>query len=195
MIRCATARRWIVRALADDLPERRRPLLAAHLAGCAACRARARDQAALVQEIADSPVPEPGPAYWDSFPGRVRERIRVLASGAAAPAALLAAAVRQERACRLALAASVVLALALGIHESRSPAPPERAAAALARVVREPGLAALVLPADLEAEDPGLELEELYSELDRDEALSLRSRLEREIGIDRFPPEDDENES
>jgi hypothetical protein len=70
-----------------------------HLASCAGCRTEAERVSRLLGSLAATEVPDPGPAYWDSFLARVWHRIsRERASGRTALHGL-----------RWALAASVAL--------------------------------------------------------------------------------------
>jgi anti-sigma factor RsiW len=74
-MRCALARRWILRALADDLSERRGRALAGHLAECSACRAEARASGARWREIGAAASAGRGPLFWEALPARVRRWI------------------------------------------------------------------------------------------------------------------------
>lgn len=189
-LRCARFRRWILRSLSDDLPERKRGRLAEHLAACPGCLREAREAAALLCSLGAPGVPDPGPAYWKAFPGRVRRRIEEARARSAAPPPLAAL---QERACRAAVAAALAAAALLAALG----APPARRdeAAVLARAVLEPGLAPRILPSALEVEDPFLDLDDSLARLDREQAMRLRSRLRQEIGDDRLLRKEKEDAS
>lgn len=185
-MRCALARRWILRALADDLSERRGRALAGHLAGCSACRTEARASGALWREIGAAASADPGPPYWEALPARVRRRIGERAARPGAVADGDAVRRRQEIGCRAAIAAALAVTAGLAVLEKR-PAPPPDAAAALVEALRAPGIVAQVVPPTLEVEDPDLEMQDSLARLTPEEARALRSRLEREIGLSRLP--------
>lgn len=189
-LRCARARRDMLRALAGELPERPKRRLAGHLGSCPDCRPEARSVADLVRGLVEAGAPDPGPHYWESFPARVRRRIE--AARFRPPAAALspkASGARQERWCRAALAAALLAAVALAL--AGAPRVPRDGAAALARAVQDPRLVPLILPGALEVEDPVLDLQDSLARLSPEQAERLRSRLEREIGADRrLPPEE-----
>lgn len=45
-----------------------------HVDGCAACAGAAGDLARILDHVSGMGTPDPGPAYWDRFAARVRER-------------------------------------------------------------------------------------------------------------------------
>jgi hypothetical protein len=60
-----------VEAADNALPRAR----AAHLTGCARCRARLADVQATLARAQAADVPEPSPLYWQHMAARVRERV------------------------------------------------------------------------------------------------------------------------
>ena len=49
------------------------PARQAHLSGCAACREKVAEDAAVLARVAAAEVPEPSPLFWDHFSARVRQ--------------------------------------------------------------------------------------------------------------------------
>ncbi len=49
------------------------PAEAAHLGGCAACRAEVEALGGVLRAAAADPAPDPSPLFWDHFGARVRE--------------------------------------------------------------------------------------------------------------------------
>jgi hypothetical protein len=82
---------------AGEIDPAERRSLETHLAGCAACSARAASLAETMSAIRSDPAPDPGPLYWASFQDRLETRLvarqragRRMASFAAAAAIILA---------------------------------------------------------------------------------------------------------
>lgn len=102
MMRCEQFEDLIAADLAGEIDPGAKAGLAAHLERCPACALALGRLRAALGDLAAEEAPEPGPIYWTSFGGRVRERI-----------AAVAAASRRRR--RLLIAAAVVAACGIGL--------------------------------------------------------------------------------
>jgi hypothetical protein len=56
-----------------------------HLESCAVCRQEVGALRAILSEIAEAPVPEPSPLFWEHFSARVREAVRAEAEASPSP--------------------------------------------------------------------------------------------------------------
>ncbi|MEE9219187.1 MAG: zf-HC2 domain-containing protein [Acidobacteriota bacterium] len=186
-MRCARARRWIVRSLADSLSERRRRKLNTHLARCPACELEVRALDDLHRAVSELEAPGPGPAYWSAFSGRVRQRLERMGTDPEPRAAPAPACSHQELGCRVAAATILLAAVALALFASGGPEPTADPAAALAEALRSPGLPEQITPSALEVEGSYLSLEETIGSLSPREAENLRSWLQREMDSSRSP--------
>jgi hypothetical protein len=121
--RCVETRQRLALLHAGEPGPADRIAIDAHLASCGDCRREAEEIEETLRAVAaaGSDVPDPGPAYWESFQGRLRARIRRDA--------------RARRRTLLGAAAVLVLAAALGALGYRliEPDTPGTAPPALAR--------------------------------------------------------------
>lgn len=100
---CDAARGAMPEALSGEMRAADLERLESHLADCPPCDAEMDRHRTALRLLGEDDVPDPGPAYWAAFTGRLRRRIA--ASGAAG---------KRSR-FRLALAATVVLAAGLAL--------------------------------------------------------------------------------
>ena len=113
---CAEVRERIAPWLSGEIDQDDRRLFEEHLGACAACASDAERARRALDLLATDDVPDPGPVYWSSFGGRLRERI--------------AAARRRRRWLGLtaAIAAATIVVAGLALLQTRRGPAPGRAA-------------------------------------------------------------------
>ncbi|MFC1526407.1 anti-sigma factor family protein [Candidatus Latescibacterota bacterium] len=112
-MRCHTCRSWMGEALYDELDEKRRSELGAHLERCASCRMEYGRLKGALGRLDEVSLPEPSREYWTGFGHKLQRRIAA-DTAREAPAAAIWDALRRPVVASAAAVSLVAMGLLAG---------------------------------------------------------------------------------